>query len=131
MVSCLLVKFCSWVHVDNCYAPWAFSFTAGRKKFSTQSASDGITPPEYGGANFVDITLRVVVVNAPGTLFSFQPQYPHGTTVTGGTTNFNIVFTFSRKIGEAVAELDGREHFGSCRWGAGEGNLDNISSGSS
>lgn len=67
-----------------------------------------------------------MVVNAQATLFAFKPGYPHGTTVTGGTTNFNLTCAFSQKIGDAVAELAGRGNFGSCSWGAGEGNQDYI-----
>lgn len=67
-----------------------------------------------------------MVINTPGTLFSFLPAFKHGTTVTGGTTNFNLTCTFTQKVGDACAELGGRGNFGDCRWGAGEGNLDNV-----
>jgi hypothetical protein len=37
------------------------------------------TLPPHVGANFVDVTLRVVVISAAGSLTAFQPAKPHGT----------------------------------------------------
>ena len=46
-----------------------------------------------GGGHFVDVTLKVVVKAAVGTLFVFQPSKLHGTTSSYCTTDnflFNI-----------------------------------------
>lgn len=72
------------------------------------------TAPAYGGANFVDAVLKVVVVNARGSVISFIPAHLHGTTVTCGTFNDGFTFAFSKKLGDSLAELDadGRATFG-------------------
>lgn len=116
----------SWSHTDPCFSKFAFNLTAGREQLETRTAKDKVPIPKYGGANFVDVHLKVVIVNAAATMFAFQPEHEHGTTVTGGTTNRNYTFAFSRRIGEAFAELEKkkRDVFGDCDWGAGKGNLD-------
>ncbi|KAJ3978905.1 hypothetical protein F5890DRAFT_1559490 [Lentinula detonsa] len=110
-------------HVDPCYAPFAFNLNVGRKQYDTPTARQHISIPSYGGANFVDANLRVVVAGAVGTMFAFDPTHVHGTTVTGGTQNLNLTFAFSKKIGEAFAKLDEQQKlaFGESNWGAGEG----------
>lgn len=116
-----------WTHYDPCFCRFAFNLTAGRIQCETPTASS--TPiPSYGGANFVDLNLRVVVVNAPATMFAFKPNHLHGTTVTGGTANCNLTFAFSRHIAEAFEDLEKeeRDEFGASDWGAGQGNLDDT-----
>ena len=46
----------------------------------------------------MDITLRVVVKQAIGTLLLFQPEYLHGTTQLCGAQNRLCVITFSTHI---------------------------------
>ncbi|KAF5367254.1 hypothetical protein D9757_011697 [Collybiopsis confluens] len=113
----------AWVHDDECFAPTAFSFTAGREPPRT-APENGIRVPSYGGANFVHLRLRVIVINSAGSLFSWDPREKHGTTVAGGTTNHIIACTFSKKISDIVKELGDRQNYGISEWGAGQGNLD-------
>ncbi|KAK6971426.1 hypothetical protein R3P38DRAFT_2479492, partial [Favolaschia claudopus] len=51
--------------------------------------------PAAGGGNFVDMSLRVVVEQATGTLFIFDPTHKHGTTRLCGAHNYTESFTFS------------------------------------
>ncbi|KAL0060974.1 hypothetical protein AAF712_012205 [Marasmius tenuissimus] len=113
-----------WSHTDRKYAPFAFNLTAAREQGETLTSGNVEIPP-YGGANFVDVNLRVVVINAPATMFAFDPEHVHGTTVTGGTVNYNITITFSSRIGESIQKLAGQGHiFEEAVWKAGENNLD-------
>jgi len=72
-------------------------------------------------------------VNASATLFAFKPTHIHGTTVSGGTTNYELTFAFSKCIADALAELEDCKAALDCvsNWkvselklGAGEGNID-------
>lgn len=71
-------------------------------------------------------------MNASATLFAFKPTHIHGTIVSGGTTNYELTFAFSKHIADALAELEDRKAaFGESNWevsdlklGAGEGNID-------
>ena len=117
--------------MDKCFAPWAFNLAVAREYNSKATTAGNVPTPSYGGANFVDVNLRVVVVNAPATLFAFKPTHVHGTTVSGGTTNYELTFAFSQRIADALAELeDQKANFGESNWvvvsklGAGEGNID-------
>jgi len=71
----------------------------------------------------VDITLKVVVKQAKGTLILFQPEYPHGTTRLCGAQNRLCAITFSTHILEAyqVAVQGMKVEAGD---GAGEGDTD-------
>lgn len=122
MFSCIN----SHAHTDPCYAPFAFNLNVGRSQQDTKTARQNINIPAYGGANFVDANLLVVVIGAVGTIFAFDPSHVHGTTVTGGTQNLNLTFGFSKKVGDSFAELDAQDRlaFGESNWGAGKGNLD-------
>ena len=57
--------------------------------------------PVGGSGNFVELTLRIVVKAATGTLMAFQPEYPHGTTCICGAHNQVCAITFSSHILEA------------------------------
>ncbi|THV06841.1 hypothetical protein K435DRAFT_789283 [Dendrothele bispora CBS 962.96] len=94
-----------WSHTDLCYTPWAFNITVGRVKADTLTAKKRIPIPEQGGANFVVVDLKVVVMNAPATIFAFNPEQLHGTTVTGDTVNYNMTFAFSQKVADALDKL--------------------------
>lgn len=50
------------------------------------------------GGNFVDVSLRIVVKQAAGTLIAFQPEFPHGTTKLAGAHNRICAITFSEHI---------------------------------
>ncbi|KAK6974448.1 hypothetical protein R3P38DRAFT_3378644 [Favolaschia claudopus] len=54
--------------------------------------------PANGGGNFVDMTLKIVVHQAAGTLFAFNPAMGHGTTRLCGATNYLAAITFSSHI---------------------------------
>lgn len=110
--------------MDKCYAPFAFNLAVAREHNEAAATAGNVPIPSYGGANFVDVNLQVVVVNALATLFAFKPTHVHGTTVSGGTTNFELTFAFSQRIADAFAQLKDRTAFGESNWGAGEGNID-------
>ena len=80
---------------------------------------------EGSGGNFVDVTLKVVVKAAVGTLFVFQPSKLHGTTLSYGATNRNMAITFSKRVADGYREMV--ENGGSifAGEGAGEENPDN------
>lgn len=70
----------------------------------------------------MDVTLCVVVQQAEGTLMSFQPEFPHGTTRLCGGHNRMVTVTSSRHIAEAFkkAQLGNTVESGA---GAGEGDV--------
>jgi hypothetical protein len=53
------------------------------------------------GAAFVDLDLRVAVLQSPGTAIGFQPARLHGTTVGHGAVNHNITISFSQQVANA------------------------------
>ncbi|KAK6972019.1 hypothetical protein R3P38DRAFT_3297240 [Favolaschia claudopus] len=80
--------------------------------------------PANGGGNFVDMTLKVVVHQAAGTLFAFNPAMGHGTTRLCGATNNLAAITFSSHIYKAFQLAQ----TGSIEAGdkAGDGNFDEL-----
>jgi hypothetical protein len=68
---------------------------------SNDSGENRAAWPAGGGGNFVDITLRIVVCQATGTLIAFQPEYPHGTTCLCGAHNRTCAVTFLAHILDA------------------------------
>ena len=88
------------------------------------STSQKISQPfiDGGGANFVDATLKVVVKAAVGTLFIFQPDQLHGTTLAYGAVNHNIAITFSQRVADEYREVLAKGQSISSGGGAGEGN---------
>jgi hypothetical protein len=56
------------------------------------------------GASFVDVGLRVAVLQSAGTAIAFQPARLHGTTVGQGAINHNITISFSQRIADAWKE---------------------------
>lgn len=77
--------------------------------------------PVGGGGNFVDMTLKVVVKQATGTLFTFDPTFPHGTTRLCGAHNRTITIAFSAHIQEAF-ERAKMGFYNESGAGAGDGN---------
>lgn len=70
----------------------------GQSKYGTRTASK---PAEMPGGSFVDLGLRVVVHQTPGTLMGFQSNFHHGTTRLFGARNSLISINFSSHILEA------------------------------
>jgi len=123
----------SWAHTDKCWARYASAWCLDRvvQKPGTEKSRtnhDGENKdawPSGGGGNFVDITLRVVVKQAAGTLLLFQPEYLHGTTRLCGAHNRLCVITFSTHILKAyqIAVEGTKLEAGD---GAGEGDTELI-----
>lgn len=120
----------SWVHKDRCFTRYGLSWCVGRTLDQVNSrarknsvAEDCSLWPKLGGGNFVDVTLRVLVQQAEGTLMAFQPEYPHGTTRLCGAHNHMVTITSSQHIADAFrkAKLGQTIESGP---GAGEGNVD-------
>jgi hypothetical protein len=82
----------STVHKDKCFARCGLGWCVG------WVVDRGCQNP---GGNFVDVSLRVVVEQAAGTLMAFEPEYPHGTTQLNGAHNCMCAITFSLHILEA------------------------------
>ena len=74
------------MHKDRCYAEYGLSWCVGR------IVDEGSHNP---GGNFADISLRVAVKQATGTLMAFQPEFPHATTELAGAHNRICAITFS------------------------------------
>jgi hypothetical protein len=94
-----------------------------RDEIHTGGSQENInTWPQSGGGNFVDITLRVVVEQATGTLMAFCPKFRHGTTRLCGAHNRIVAITFSSHILKAYETA---MRAGGCKLvsgaGAGEG----------
>ena len=118
---------CSWSHVDPAYCAWAFSLCVGREVETLQPAGKKWAQKyvEGGGGNFVNVTLKVVVKAAVGTLFVFQPDKLHGTTLSYGATNRNMAITFSKHVADGYREMMEKGSSIFAGEGAGEGNPDN------
>jgi hypothetical protein len=66
---------------------------------STRNASNA--PPAYGGGNFVDLSLRVKIIGAKGTLLAHRPDYIHGSTRLCGTQSYGVSIPFSERLEKA------------------------------
>lgn len=53
----------------------------------------------------MDLSLKTVVKNVPGTLIAFQPEEPHGTTETRGVINHILSLNSTSRVSEAYEEL--------------------------
>jgi hypothetical protein len=93
---------------------------SANERHCEDSSEDLSAWPVDGGGNFVDLTLRVVVKQATGTLMAFQPKFPHGTTRLCGAQNRMCTIAFSQHIYEAykIAAQGAKVIAGA---GAGEG----------
>lgn len=69
----------------------------------------------------MDADLKVVVLQAPGTAFSFRPDYTHGTTFCNGAVNYGISIAFSERVGKAWKDAQQGISI-TAGPGAGEGN---------
>jgi hypothetical protein len=82
-----------------------------------------------GRGNFVDLTLKIVVKQAAGTLMAFQPKFPHGTTRLCGAHNRVVAITFSSHILKSYEiAMKGARVEGGAGAGDGHGNDDKESS---
>ena len=79
------------------------------------------------GANFVDVDLRVAVMQSTGTAIGFQPEHLHGTTVGHGMVNHNITTSFSQRVADAWKEATATAKAIISGKGAGEGNWEGRS----
>jgi hypothetical protein len=61
------------------------------------------------GASFVDLDLRVAVLQSAGTALAFQPGRLHGTTIGKGARNHNITISFSQRVADAWKEAEDAE----------------------
>ena len=80
------------MHKDPQYSRFSISFTAGRYVPEHRQVSKCI------GGNFVDVTLRVIVQQAPGTMVAFDAQQYHGTTLSHGVSNCGVSIVFVREV---------------------------------
>lgn len=67
-----------------------------------------VVPPGAGGS-FVDVSLKVIVKQAQGTMLAFQPDLIHGTTVSHGAVNHIIAVTFCRSVAEMRKERETKD----------------------
>ena len=86
----------SWAHTDPAYCKFGFTLCVNR----TEDIPAGGSP----GAAFVDVGLRVSVLQSPGTAIGFQPERLHGTTIGKGARNHNVIISFSQRIADAWNE---------------------------
>ncbi|KAF8882084.1 hypothetical protein BD779DRAFT_1473056 [Infundibulicybe gibba] len=102
-------------HTDSAFAQWALSWCTTRidkvdvppARYQTRSVSKPSDPgPPGGGGNFVDLSLRVVVKQAQGTMMAFQPEFAHGTTHLCDARNQVATITFSQHIWNAYLEAE-------------------------
>ncbi|KAJ7848569.1 hypothetical protein B0H13DRAFT_2090054, partial [Mycena leptocephala] len=119
----------SWSHIDNSYINWALSFNVNRivdptarqiipssiqstARFTRTSmkAKQPVTGglvredpslwPEYGGGNFVDLTLKVKVIQATGTILAHRPNTIHETTRLCGARSCGFTIPFTERLHE-------------------------------
>lgn len=119
---------CRWLHVDKTYTKYALSWCVNRE--------EPVAGKRVPGGDFVDATLKVVVRNAPNSMFLFKPEYPHGTTVLDGLTKqHHITLAFTQGLANRVrlahaAAYEGGDVLAFRHWDrAGEGNIDNENDG--
>ncbi|KAJ7914206.1 hypothetical protein B0H13DRAFT_2463133 [Mycena leptocephala] len=118
-----------WSHIDNSYINWALSFNVNRivdptarqiipssiqstARFTRTSmkAKQPVTGglvredpslwPEYGGGNFVDLTLKVKVIQATGTILAHRPNTIHETTRLCGARSCGFTIPFTERLHE-------------------------------
>lgn len=90
--------------------------TATKEKCSTVHCTGG-------GANFVDVGLKVLLKTSARSLLIFKPNERHGTTLPHGAVNKSVTAAFCQRIANAMEELtrSGKEYIISSGEGAGEG----------
>lgn len=83
--------------------PWTFTYYVGREVV----ANDSLSAPwnTDGGANFVDLTLGVIVLQDRGTLLAHRQTHPHGTTAAHGAVNWALSIVFTEKVAKMWQSL--------------------------
>src|SRR5258708_1814913 len=76
-------------HQDKAHTDWALTYTTTRH----ENAPDG-----HAGADFVDVSLGIIVCMAADTILAFHPLHCHGTTYCDCVHHSGVVFTFSKSI---------------------------------
>ncbi|KAJ7213132.1 hypothetical protein GGX14DRAFT_620293 [Mycena pura] len=106
--ACILL----WSHTDPTHTGWTLSWnlkrtvdrprSCGRHIQSAATATAPVGKPEFppfsGGGNFVDLTLKVKVLQATGTLLAHRPDYPHGTTRLCGAHGLGTTIPFTSRV---------------------------------
>ena len=82
-------------HVDGAAAKWSLAWVVDRDE----------TGKTGEGANFVDITLKVIVRGKPGMMFAFKPQYPHAASVCNGIVSSGLAIHISTRVQRAFDEF--------------------------
>src|SRR5258705_1783412 len=82
-------------HQDKAHTDWALTYTTTRH----ENAPDG-----HAGADFVDVSLGIIVCMAADTILAFHPLHRHGTTYCDCVHHSGVVFTFSKSIHDAISE---------------------------
>ena len=103
-------------HTDKVSCKYAFTFNADRRfdsaacrHYQTRSSMKSQAGPPGGGSSFVDVSLRVVVRQARGTMMAIKPEYLHGTTKGYGAVNSGVTIAFSERVGKAwQLAMDGK-----------------------
>ncbi|KAF8960534.1 hypothetical protein BDZ97DRAFT_1704149 [Flammula alnicola] len=109
-------------HEDKAYTPYAFAFNIDRRinpkkvpsepsepvhqtRTAIKKQKEGPAPvirgPPGGGSSFVDLSLKVVVRQALGTMMAIRPEFMHGTSMGYGAENSGVTISFSERIVEA------------------------------
>jgi hypothetical protein len=106
--------------------------TCEDQKIGTRSSSKRKVPeigeeewPAGVGDNFVDLTLRVVVKQAQGTMMAFKPTEVHGMTWLYGAHNRGLSLAFSSRILDAFQKAQEGIQIESSA-GAGDSNLEST-----
>jgi hypothetical protein len=113
-------------HQDPSHAPYTFSWTVAREPDSRYSPhpdplpthtlrTRGYSPPlvaenpkqwpAYGGGNFIDTSLKVKVIQAPGTLLAHRPEFMHGTSRLCGTRVCGMTIPFTLRVKEQFDKM--------------------------
>ncbi|KAJ7160826.1 hypothetical protein C8R46DRAFT_1223165 [Mycena filopes] len=114
-------------HTDETYTGWGLSLNAvhtvdnpgarplappqvaARPRLRSAAATGNVYPPGLqaedpalwpagGGGNFVDLTLKVKVLQAARTLMAFRPNHPHGTTRLCGVHSIGCTIPFCTRL---------------------------------
>lgn len=74
-----------------------------RNKRSTEEADPQLVAPE--GGNFVDVSLRVKVIQVKGSLLVHRPDFAHGTTRLCGMRTCGLAIPFTMRVKEKFEEM--------------------------
>jgi hypothetical protein len=106
-----------YTHSDPAYAKYAFNWCVGRSvetqvpspaksrgtRAGAKRRADEVHPewPAGGGGSFVDVSLKVAVKGAKGTMTCFLPEEIHGTTRLCGVHKRGMTIAFSASLAAA------------------------------